>query len=296
MGELELVDEKFSTLNAEELFDKINEAREKSKFPAAQDIDAIETELENIRTLIREKIQAAVESLPQENYVRFANELADKILSKKKFGVVIEDFFESYRLNFVVRKSEDIRLILGTLTRKILSSVFGTFQIEWRTRKDFKALKTELKLFHEVVTPLNKLSVADGSNNFYDTFKVFEMINNAAFKVLYEKNRRSEPHRILRLFEKTFRDIPAVNKEVRASLKKLWKEQPDIIGDIYVEAFYMLVSAFAGVFVITMTVGKIDKAAGTFVARAWLFFMFYKLVGWRGVICLGLFLLYKILS
>ena len=51
------VDKKFSALNAEDLRDRINAARVKSKFPAVNDTKAIADELKNLRDEIRSKIQ-----------------------------------------------------------------------------------------------------------------------------------------------------------------------------------------------------------------------------------------------
>lgn len=219
-GELELVDEKFSALNAQELFVKINEAREKSKFPTAQDFAAIETELENIRAEIRGRIQAAVENLPQENYVRFAGELTDRILSKKKFGVVVEDFFVLYSLNmrpFLVNKYEKLRERLEAV--KTSTSLKDAF-----TGKNFKNLEAELKSFCEVVTPLNKFSLAKDADDFPETEAALNLFVNFAID-MYNENTFDFPeaNSILIMFEKYFSNLPGINETIKNNIENLQK-------------------------------------------------------------------------
>lgn len=91
------VDKKFSALNAENLRQQINAARKKSKFPAVNDTKAIADELKNLRGEIREKIQVKFQAADHRMRVSFANFVVDK-LAAGNFGVVIEDFFDSYKL------------------------------------------------------------------------------------------------------------------------------------------------------------------------------------------------------
>ena len=90
------VDKKFSALNAETLREQINAARAKSKFPAVNDTKAIADELKNIRDEIRHRIQDSIHCM---KYPRdFANRFIYKVQSSGSFGVVVEDFFDSYKL------------------------------------------------------------------------------------------------------------------------------------------------------------------------------------------------------
>ena len=218
-GELELVDEKFSALNAAALLDKINAARIKSGFPAVQDVYAIEQELANVRVAVRMKIQIALENLPQDSCVQFANELADKILSKKNPGVVVEEFFELYNMNMrplIVDKYEKVRERLEVI--KTSTSIKDAF-----TGKNFKDLEAELKNFCEVVTPLNKFALAKDAADFPET----EALMNLFFVISVELHNNSEQTqealRILILFEKYFSYIPKIKAEMTNTIAKLQK-------------------------------------------------------------------------
>ena len=218
-GELELVDEKFSALNAAALLDKINAARIKSGFPAVQDVYAIEQELANVRVAVRMKIQIALENLPQDSCVQFANELADKILSKKNPGVVVEEFFELYNMNMrplIADKYEKVRERLEVI--KTSTSIKDAF-----TGKNFKDLEAELKNFCEVVTPLNKFALAKDAADFPET----EALMNLFFVISVELHNNSEQTqealRILILFEKYFSYIPKIKAEMANTIAKLQK-------------------------------------------------------------------------
>ena len=218
-GELELVDEKFSALNAAALLDKINAARIKSGFPAVQDVYAIEQELANVRVAVRMKIQIALENLPQDSCVQFANELADKILSKKNPGVVVEDFFELYNMNMrplIVDKYEKVRERLEVI--KTSTSIKDAF-----TGKNFKDLEAELKNFCEVVTPLNKFALAKDANDFPETEALMNLFFVTSVELHNNDERTQEALQILILFEKYFSYIPKIKAEMTNTIAKLQK-------------------------------------------------------------------------
>ena len=298
LGELEVIDEKFSALNAQELFDKINETREKAKFPAAQDFDAVETELENIRAEIRGRIQAAVESLPQENYTRFANELADRILSKKKFGVVVEDFFELYSLNMrplIVDKYEKLRERLEHI--KIESKKISRSIKDYYNGNGFKELETELKGFCVVVTPLNKFALAKDADDFPDTEAALNLFVNFAID-MYNENTAGFPeaNSILIMFEKYFSGLPKINETIKSNIENLQKSSGFLFELFYtfplfrnimvteriprvarglICYFLLLLLGFGGLFAL-IGISKFNSTLAKGIALAFVGVMFFK--------------------
>ena len=218
-GELELVDEKFSAFNVKDFLNKINVARIKSGFPAVQDVYAIEQELANARFAVRMKIQIALENLPQDSCLQFANELADKILSKKKPGVVVETFFELYDMNMrplIVDKYEKVRERLEAI--KTSTSIKDVF-----TGKNFKDLEAELKNFCAVVTPLNKFALAKDANDFPETEALMNLFFVTSVELHNNDERTQEALQILILFEKYFSYIPKIKAEMTNTIAKLQK-------------------------------------------------------------------------
>ncbi len=293
LGELEHVDEKFSVLDAAVLLEKINAARVKSKFTAAQDFNAVETELEDIRAEIRKKIQAAVENLSQDSCVQFANELADRILSKKKFGVVIEDFFELYSLNmrpFFVDKYEKLRERLEVI--KTSASIKDVF-----TGKNFKDLEAELKSFCEVVTPLNKFALAKDADDFPETEAALNLFVNFSID-MYNENTAyfTKANGILIIFKKYFSNLPGISKTIKNNiislqtaysfLFELFYTIPPFKKIMAVESFprvarglicylLLLLLCFGGLFAL-IGISKFNSNLAIGIAIAFVGFMFFK--------------------
>ena len=218
LRELEVVDEKFSALNADDLLDKINAARARAQFPAVQDVYTIEQGLINSRFVLRTKIQYALEKLPHKSCIQFANEFADRILGKKPFGIVIADFFEIYNLNmrpFIADKYEKVRESLEIAKKEGLTGFFS--------KKNYKDLETKLKSFCEVVTPLNKFALTKGDNQFPDTEVLMNLFFITSVELHNNDERTQEALQILILFEKYFSYIPKIKAEMTNTIAKLQK-------------------------------------------------------------------------
>lgn len=69
----------------------------KSNFPAVQDIAAIKDELKNIRDDVRGIVQDTLKAMTLSERAEFADDFAD-MLDDEDFGIIAEDFFDSYRL------------------------------------------------------------------------------------------------------------------------------------------------------------------------------------------------------
>ena len=93
------IDALYSELSVEDVRDQINAARAKSKFPAVQDVAAIRDELKNIRDDVRGIVQNTLKTMAPVKCAEFANDFADMLIDDDEdFGIIAEDFFDSYRL------------------------------------------------------------------------------------------------------------------------------------------------------------------------------------------------------
>ena len=134
---------------AEKIRKQINAVRAKSKFPAVQDIDTIKSELKNIRYDVREKIQARLKNLTHEDRTKLANDLAEILINNEEnFGIIVEDFFECYRLEMRPFLDENGKQIISLLSK-----------IKIRADKNFlDELVAAVESFAAVIKPLDKFS------------------------------------------------------------------------------------------------------------------------------------------
>lgn len=210
--DISTVDRKFSALKVENIRRQINAAREKSKFPAVQDTSAIKFELKNLHDEFRRKIQDSFKHMNHDKCVLLANDFANAIVrTEGKFGIIVEDFFELYRLEmnpFLEETTEQINSLLD----KIKSNV---------GKKFLDGLTANVVLFVSAKRPLDKFSIALGTNDFDDTEKIFYKIRNVAIKLFNEKDLIDEPLKITRMLEKNFSYLPPLAELIRKDIKFL---------------------------------------------------------------------------
>ena len=148
----------YSELTAEEIRAQINAARAKAKFPAVQDTAAIKSELKSIRYEIREKFQAHLKEMPRVECMKFANDLAEILThDEENFGIIIEDFFECCRL--------EMNSFLDETSEKIFAPGNFKFAFKAEFSQFLYELEPELKSFVNAIKPLDKFSIAIGTND-----------------------------------------------------------------------------------------------------------------------------------
>ncbi len=213
------VDKKFSALNVGEIRDQINAARKKSKFPAVNDTKAIADELKNLRGEIREKIQYKFQAADHRMRVSFANFVVDK-LAAGNFGVVIEDFFDSYKLEMSAFFDAATKHIADLLKRIKINA----------DKKSFDALAFHVTEFVRARKPLDEFSILEGTNNFDDSAKIFLTVRNLAAELYNEQKLIDEPLKIMRLLAEKFSYLPvfpaALIREEIEILEEAKRQQP----------------------------------------------------------------------
>ena len=210
------IDRKFSALNAESIREQINAARTKSKFPAVQDTAAIRDELKNLRNEIRGRIQDTLKAMNHSERYLLANDFANAIArANSKFGVTVEDFFDSYRLEINPLLDETTGKIFDLLTQ-LKATAAAKLMVE---------LAVNINNFVGAQRPLDAFSMALGTNNFDETEKIFHAVRSTAIELHNEKNLLDEPLRIIRLLEKNFSYLPQLAELIRNDIMFLEKSK-----------------------------------------------------------------------
>ena len=209
------LNKKFSELDAEKICWQINAVRKKSKFPAVQDTNAIRDELKNLRDEIREKLQNVLKNFPHYYCVKRANKFAEdtKYLANdgEFFGVIVEDFFDSYRLQmnpFFDATTEQIISLLN----KIKINAHAKFTTE---------LATKIKAFADARRPLDKFSIALGTNDFDAIEEIFYAVRSVAIDLHNEKHFINDPLILMRMLEQNFYYLPKLAELIRKDIKFL---------------------------------------------------------------------------
>ncbi|MBQ3443881.1 MAG: hypothetical protein IJG33_11645 [Selenomonadaceae bacterium] len=210
------MDALYSESTPEKIRDRINAARAVAKFPAVQNIDEIKAELKNIRYEVRERIQTRLKKITQSQRTKLANDLADMLLKdKESFGIIVEDFFDSYRLEmnsfFEATRNQIISLLI-----KIKLNANKKFLYE---------LSTKVGAFASVERPLDKFSMALGTSKFDDTEEIFYTVRKAAVDLHNEKNLIDEPLQVMQMLEQNFSYLPTLVELVRKDIKFLEEEK-----------------------------------------------------------------------
>ena len=165
---------------------------------------------DTLRGEIREEIQDAIKSMNHNERINFANKLADYYEFADE-DVVIEDFFDCYRLETAAFINETTEKIFALLT-KIKVDANGKFLTE---------LTSKLTAFVHARRPIDKFSMAIGRNSFDESEKVFSKIRNTAIKLYNEKDLIDEPLIITGLLARNFSYLPKLAELIREDVKFL---------------------------------------------------------------------------
>ena len=226
------VDENFAAQKPDSLLTKINKARAKSKFTQIRDADAIRNELKNIRNEIRARIQAELRDMDNDARADFANRLFAEISAKGTFGAVVEDFFDAYRTEMIPFFDEQASQVAALLP-KIKINAHPKFLDE---------LATELRSFVKARRPLDKFSIALGTNDFDDSREIFRAVRSTAIDLFNEKNLIDEPLRITRLLEENFSYLPELAAVIRKDVKFLQEAKAQQPSKNFTEALAVVES------------------------------------------------------
>ena len=212
------IDASYSLLNAEKILKQINAARAKSKFPAVQDTVAIRSEMKNIRYDVREIIHDTLKVVDRVECIKQTNDFVEAIKyldDGEFFGVIVEDFFDSCRLEMNPFFDEKSKQIISLLSK-----------IKIRADKNFlDELVAAIESFAEAIKPLDKFSIALGTNNFDATEEIFYAVRDVAIKLFNEKKLIDEPLILSRRLEKNFSYLPSLVEVIRKDIKFLEKEK-----------------------------------------------------------------------
>ena len=219
------VDKKFSALNAETLREQINAARAKSKFPAVNDTKAIADELKNLRDEIRSKIQSKLQNANHKMRVSFANFLVDK-LSAGNFGVVVEDFFDSYRLEMTA---------LFDATNKNIADLLKRIKAD-ADKNSLDDLAFHVTEFVRARKPLDRFSMLLGTNKFDASEEIFYSVRATAIDLYNEKDLVDYPLKITRLLAEKFSYLPKLADVIRKDAAFLEKAQANLPSRAFLDA------------------------------------------------------------
>ena len=144
------IDLAYSKLDAEKIRKQINAARAKSKFPAVQDTATIKAELKNIRYDVREIIHDTLKVVDRVECIKQTNDFVEAIKyldDGEFFGVIVEDFFDSCRLEMNPFFDEKSKQIISLLSK-----------IKIRADKNFlDELVAAVESFANVIKPLDSM-------------------------------------------------------------------------------------------------------------------------------------------
>ena len=208
------IDAEYSGLDVEEIREQINAARAKSKFPAVQDTVAIKTELKNIRYEMRGIIQDVLKNISRDESVKVANDFAEAIKyldDGEFFGVIVEDFFDSYRLEINPFLEETTKQIISILTKIKINA----------DAKFIYALKGNVEAFANAIKPLDKVSIALSTNNFDNAENIFYEVRNTAINLFNEKDLIDYPLQIIKILEQNFSYLPTLAELIRKDVNFL---------------------------------------------------------------------------
>ena len=212
---LTTVDKNFSAQKPEALRKKINKARSESKFPAVEDAVEIKAALKNIRYEIRKMIQDEFRANNQRARVNFANRFAEEVRKQRDFGVIVDDFFECYRL--------EMNPFLDNVAKQIIA-LLNKIKINPHT-KFLYDLEGKLEEFGKAQKPLDRISFATSTNNFNASEEIFVAVRLTAIEIHNEKDLIDESLKIFQMLEKNFSHLPTLAESIRKDIKFLEEEK-----------------------------------------------------------------------
>lgn len=92
------LDELYATININELWKLLNKERKRAGFPAIQEPELLKEPWQEMQAEIKHGIQACVSKLSNDEYIRISGMVATEAAAKGKFGIVLQDYIDSYWL------------------------------------------------------------------------------------------------------------------------------------------------------------------------------------------------------
>ena len=91
------LDNIYKNLNTDEILDIINKERKKARITEIQDTENIISEINLLRDDFRVMCKVVTNDIPKFKYIRFVNEVIQKVDFSQKIGVIIDDFIATYQ-------------------------------------------------------------------------------------------------------------------------------------------------------------------------------------------------------
>lgn len=92
------LDELYATININELWQLLNKERKRAGFPTIQEPELLKEPWQEMQAEIKHGIQACVSKLSNDEYIRISGMVATEAAAKGKFGIVLQDYIDSYWL------------------------------------------------------------------------------------------------------------------------------------------------------------------------------------------------------
>lgn len=92
------LDELYATININELWQLLNKERKRAGFPTIQEPELLKGPWQEMQAEIKHGIQACVSKLSNDEYIRISGMVATEAAAKGKFGIVLQDYIDSYWL------------------------------------------------------------------------------------------------------------------------------------------------------------------------------------------------------
>lgn len=92
------LDELYATININELWQLLNKERKRAGFPTIQESELLKEPWQEMQAEIKHGIQACVSELSNDEYIRISGMVATEAAAKGKFGIVLQDYIDSYWL------------------------------------------------------------------------------------------------------------------------------------------------------------------------------------------------------
>lgn len=197
------IDRLYQKISLEDVRTWINATRQKAHITPIQNVETLHTDWNEIRNDIRSAIHFLVKDMRRERYTRFANELAKQTFGRKDFGIILEDFFSTYRLDmnaFIMERKEKIDQIIQRVTHD-------------PNERNIDELEMEVQPFSSVVRPVALMQEAKGIDDSAGAFEIFRKIYDLSVEFHKSDNDKCALL-LLQLLDRAFSYIPWIKKQL----------------------------------------------------------------------------------
>lgn len=92
------IDELYATISIDELWKLLNKERKRAGFPLIQEAAMLKAPWQERRGEIKHIIQSCVEKLPNDVYIQISGMIAERAAARGKFGSILQDYIDDYKL------------------------------------------------------------------------------------------------------------------------------------------------------------------------------------------------------